>query len=234
MSKKIFVIITILTLVVSFFTGCTKTDGTKTYITLMTVPTEATIPNGLHLDAILSVTNTDPTTGATSNTQFGIFGFTNTQGEVEYYAYGKKESVLNGQTHLMEQGFYRINYAYDGQTIALSLKDGSTSLSKVNAGNGTPTNYEGELPFAFYTPTGQTGLYTFTDASGAAVFRVYETFAGSNGNFFPANADGTMVAGSLPVNATYETTLQSQGSKAASRLLTTPITCQNIPLTFEV
>ena len=235
MSKKTLLVITIITFVVLFFTGCTKDDGTKTYITLMTVPIEATIPNGLHLDAILNITNTDPNNPeAVTNAQFGIFGFTNTQGEVEYYAYGKKESVLNDQIHLIEQGFYHVNYVYDGQTVSLSLKNGSSSLDKVNYGTGTPANYEGDSPFAFYTPTEQTGVYTFTDVTGTTVFRVYETFAGKNGNFFPANTDGTMVPGSLPVNAANEAMLQSQGTKAAARLLTTPINCQNIPFTFEV
>ncbi|MBC3888367.1 hypothetical protein GH810_08595 [Acetobacterium paludosum] len=235
MSKRTFLIITIITFVVLFFTGCVKDDGSKTYITLMSVPMEATVPNGLHLDCILSITNADPNAPETPMTaQFAIFGFTNTQGEVEYYAYGEKKSVLNDQTHLQEEGFYPINFVKDGQNISVSLKEGNSPLAKVNPGTGTPENYQGELPFSFYTPTGQTGMYTFTDASGNIVYRVYAAFSGGTGNFFPANADGTMVSGSLPINKTTETTLQSQGFDAVTNLLTTPISCKEIQFIYAV
>ena len=50
MPKKRFLTIIIISLIVLLFSGCEKTDGSTVYLTLMTVPTEATIPAGLHLD----------------------------------------------------------------------------------------------------------------------------------------------------------------------------------------
>ena len=92
MPKKRFLTIIIISLIVLLFSGCEKTDGSTVYLTLMTVPTEATIPAGLHLDSILSITNPvpDDPNGATTTIQFGVFGFTNTAGEPVYYVYGKK------------------------------------------------------------------------------------------------------------------------------------------------
>jgi len=237
MPKKRFLTIIIISLIVLLFAGCDKSDGSTVYLNLMTVPTEATIPAGLHLDSILSITNPipDDPNGATTTVQFGVFGFTNTAGEPVYYVYGKKESLSGDQSHLMEQGFYRMDYRVDEQNVYLSLKDGSSPLTKVDKGNGIPTVYDGEMPFAFYTPVeGLDGFYTFVDASGVTQYRVYATFLGKNGNFFPASEDGKMIAGSLPINKSVEETLQSQGPGGVSKMITTPITCTNIPTTFVV
>ena len=154
MPKKRFLTIIIISLIVLLFSGCEKTDGSTVYLTLMTVPTEATIPAGLHLDSILSITNPvpDDPNGATTTIQFGVFGFTNTAGEPVYYVYGKKESIAGDQSHLMEQGFYQMDYRVDEQNVYLTLKNGSSPLTKVDKGTGISTIYDGELPFAFYTP----------------------------------------------------------------------------------
>lgn len=237
MPKKRFLTIIIISLIVLLFSGCEKTDGSTVYLTLMTVPTEATIPAGLHLDSILSITNPvpDDPNGATTTIQFGVFGFTNTAGEPVYYVYGKKESIAGDQSHLMEQGFYQMDYRVDEQNVYLTLKDGSSPLTKVDKGNGISTIYDGELPFAFYTPVeGLDGFYTFVDANGTTQYRVYATFLGKNGNFFPASEDGKMIAGALPINKSVEETLQSQGQSGVSKMLTTPITCTNIPTSFVV
>ena len=237
MPKKRFLTIIIIFLIVLLFSGCEKTDGSTVYLTLMTVPTEATIPAGLHLDSILSITNPvpDDPNGATTTIQFGVFGFTNTAGEPVYYVYGKKESIAGDQSHLMEQGFYQMDYRVDEQNVYLTLKDGSSPLTKVDKGNGISTIYDGELPFAFYTPVeGLDGFYTFVDANGTTQYRVYATFLGKNGNFFPASEDGKMIAGALPINKSVEETLQAQGQSGVSKMLTTPITCTNIPTSFVV
>ena len=237
MPKKRFLTIIIISLIVLLFSGCEKTDGSTVYLTLMTVPTEATIPAGLHLDSILSITNPvpDDPNGATTTIQFGVFGFTNTAGEPVYYVYGKKESIAGDQSHLMEQGFYQMDYRVDEQNVYLTLKDGSSPLTKVDKGNGISTIYDGELPFAFYTPVeGLDGFYTFVDANGTTQYRVYATFLGKNGNFFPASEDGKMIAGALPINKSVEETLQAQGQSGVSKMLTTPITCTNIPTSFVV
>lgn len=237
MPKKRFLTIIIISLIVLLSAGCDKTDGSTVYLTLMTVPTEATIPAGLHLDSILSITNPipDDPNGATTTVQFGVFGFTNTAGEPVYYVYGKKESIAGDQSHLMEQGFYQMDYRVDEQNVYFALKDGSSPLTKVDKGNGISTIYDGELPFAFYTPVeGLDGFYTFVDANGTTQYRVYATFLGKNGNFFPASEDGKMIAGALPINKSVEETLQSQGQSGVSKMLTTPITCTNIPTSFVV
>nr|WP_320025266.1 hypothetical protein [uncultured Acetobacterium sp.] len=237
MQKKRFLTIIIISLIVLLFAGCDKEDGTTAYLTFMTVPTSATIPNGLHLDSILSVTNPipDDPNGATTTTQFGVFGFTNIAGEPVYYVYGKKESIAGDQTHLIEQGFYQVDYKVDAQNVYLAIKDSSSTLTKVEKGNGIPTVFNGELPFTFYTPVeGKDGMYTFVDASGATQYRVYATFLGKNGNFFPAAEDGKMVPGALPINKSVEETLYAQGASGVSRMLTTPITCTNIPITYVV
>lgn len=234
---KRFLTIIIISLIVLLFAGCEKTDGSTVYLTLMTVPTEATIPVGLHLDSILSITNPvpDDPNGATTTIRFGVFGFTNTAGEPVYYVYGKKESIAGDQSHLMEQGFYQMDYRVDEQNVYLTLKDGSSPLTKVDKGNGIPSIYNGELPFAFYTPVeGLDGFYTFVDADGATQYRVYATFLGNNGNFFPASEDGKMIAGALPINKSVEETLQAQGQSGVSKMITTPITCTNIPTSFVV
>lgn len=237
MQRQRFLTIIIISLIVLLFAGCDKEDGTTAYITFMTVPTSATIPAGLHLDSILSITNPipDDPNGATTTTQFGVFGFTNIAGEPVYYVYGKKESVAGDQIHLIEQGFYQVNYKVDEQNVILALKDGSSTLTKLEKGNGIPTVFGGELPFAFYTPVeGKDGLYTFVDASGTTQYRVYATFLNKNGNFFPASEDGKMVPGALPINKSVEETLYAQGASGVSRMVTTPITCANIPITFVV
>lgn len=237
MQKKRFLSIIIISLIVFLLAGCDKEDGTTAYLTFMTVPASATIPNGLHLDSILSITNPipDDPNGATTTTQFGVFGFTNIAGEPVYYVYGKKESIAGDQTHLIEQGFYQVDYKVDAQNVYLALKDSSSALSKVEKGNGIPTVFSGELPFTFYTPVeGKEGLYTFVDASGATQYRVYATFLNKNGNFFPATEDGKMVPGALPINKSIEETLYAQGASAASRMMTTPITCTNIPVSYVV
>ncbi len=237
MSKKRFLAIILISLIVLLFAGCDKDDGTTAYLTLMTVPTSATIPNGLHLDSILSITNPipDDPNGATTTVQFGVFGYTNTAGEPVYYVYGKKESISDDQSHLLEQGFYQMDYRVDEQNVYLALKNGSSPLTKVDKGNGVPTVYDGELPFGFYTPVeGKDGFYTFVDANGVTQYRVYATFLNKNGNFFPASEDGQMIAGTLPINKSVEETLQSQGQSAVSKMITTPITCTNIPTTYVV
>lgn len=237
MQRKRFLTIIIISLIVLLFAGCDKEDGTTAYLTFMTVPTSATIPNGLHLDSILSITNPipDDPNGATTTTQFGVFGFTNIAGEPVYYVYGKKESVAGDQTHLIEQGFYQVDYKVDEQNVYLAIKDSSSILTKVEKGNGITTAFDDELPFTFYTPVEEKdGMYTFVDASGVTQYRVYATFLNKNGNFFPATEDGKMVPGSLPINKSVEETLYAQGASGVSRMVTTPITCANIPISYVV
>jgi hypothetical protein len=128
-----------------------------------------------------------------------------------------------------------VEYRVDEQNVYLALKNSSSSLSKVDKGNGIPTTYDGELPFSFYTPVEDVdGFYTFVDANGVTQYRVYATFLGKNGNFFPASEDGKMIAGSLPINKSVEEALQSQGQSGVSNMITTPITCTNIPTTYVV
>lgn len=237
MPKKRFLTIIIISLIVLLFAGCDKDDGTTAYLTLMTVPTSATIPSGLHLDSILSITNPipDDPNGATTTVQFGVFGFTNTAGEPVYYVYGKKESIDGDQSHLIGEGFYQVDYRVDEQSVYLALKNSSSPLTKVDKGNGIPTVYDGELPFGFYTPVeGLDGFYTFVDADGMTQYRVYATFLNKNGNFFPASEDGKMIAGALPINKSVEETLQTQGQSGVSKMITTPITCTNIPTSYVV
>ncbi|MBK5244849.1 MAG: hypothetical protein JJE18_07465 [Eubacteriaceae bacterium] len=237
MLKKSFPIYIIFIVLILLFTGCDQeATGTTTYITLMSVPTEATIPDGLRLDSILNITNTDPETpdAVPLTTQLGIFGYTNKDGEVEYYVYGKKQSVLNEQIHLIEEGFYAVDFSRKDQVINLSLKDLNPPITKIDLGKGIPTNFTGTLPLSFYTPTEQLGVYNFSDASGNTMLRVYSTFLGNNGNFFPASEDGTMIPGSLPVDVILEEKLQTEGSSEASRILTTPINCANIKISYEV
>lgn len=237
MPKKRFLTILIISMIVLLFAGCDKDDGTTAYLTFMTLPTKATIPDGLHLDSILCITNPipDDPNGATTTVQFGVFGFTNTAGEPVYYVYGKKESIDGEQSHLIGEGFYQVDYWVDEQSVYLALKNSDSQLSKVDKGNGITTAYEGELPFAFYTPVeGQAGFYTFVDADGVTQYRVYATFLGKNGNFFPASEDGKMIAGALPVNKSMEAALQSQGQSGVSKMITTPITCTNIPTSYVV
>jgi len=237
MPKKRFLTVIIISLIVLLFAGCNKDDGSTKYLTLMTVPTEATIPAGLHLDSILSITNPipDDPSGATTTIQFGVFGFTNIAGEPVYYVYGKKEAISEGQSHLIGQGFYQVEYQVDEQNVHLALKNSSSALTKVDRGDGITTAYDGELPFAFYTPVeGLNGFYSFVDADGVTQFRVYATFLNKNGNFFPATEDGQMIAGSLPINRSMEETLHAQGQGGVSNLITTPITCANIPTSFVI
>lgn len=237
MPKKSILTFVIIIFIVFLFSGCSKDDGTTSTITLIAVPTEATIPNGLHLNSVLSVTNPIPDNpdGATTTTQLGVFGFTNIAGEPVYYIYGKKESVANGQSHLIDKGFYQVKYSIDPQNVVISIKDSGSPLTKVDGGKGASSVFAGELPFAFYTPVDEKpGLYSFVDVTGATHFRVYATFLEKNGNFFPATEDGQMVPGSLPIDKVSEETLQSQGSGAVSKLITTPIGCSNVPITFSV
>lgn len=237
MLKKTFPIFIIFIILILFFTGCEKeVAGQTTYISLMSVPTEATIPNGLRLDSILSITNTDPDTldAVPTTTQLGVFGYTNRNGAVEYYVYGKKQEVVNDQSHLMEEGFYAVDFSRKDQVVKLSLKDLNSPITKIELGTGTPTNYIDAPPLSFYTPTEQMGVYKFTDADGNTMLRVYATFLGDNGNFFPANEDGTMIPGSLPIDPILEEKLKTEGSNAASRILTTPINCTDIKIYYEV
>lgn len=237
MQRKPFTLLVIFMIFTLLLAGCAKeANGETTKISIMSVPTEATIPNGLRLDSILSISNTDPANpeAPPSTAQLGVFGYTNKKGEVQYYVYGKKEAVDGEAVHLIEQGFYSVNYIRDNGNITLSLKDGTAPISKPDLGVGTPTLYEGELPLNFYTSTEFPGVYTFADANGKTNVRVYSTFLGENGNFFPAAEDGTMVAGSLPINVSTEEILKSEGSNAASRMLTTPIECTNIQTIFQV
>ncbi|MDD3306415.1 MAG: hypothetical protein PHO29_04865 [Acetobacterium sp.] len=237
MPQKKFLTIIIIFMLILLFAGCDKDDGTTAYLTLMTVPTEATIPNGLHLDSILSITNPipDDPNGATTTALVGVFGFTNTAGETVHYVYGKKESISGEQSHLIEKGFYQMDYRVDEQNVYLALKNSSSPLTKVDQGNGLTTAFEGELPFGFYTPVeGIDGFYTFVDPNGVTQYRVYATFLAKNGNFFPATEDGKMIPGALPINKSIEETLYAQGSAAVSQLITTPISCTNIPTTFVV
>lgn len=237
MPKKSILTFIIIALIVFLLSGCNKDDRTTVIITLIAVPTEATIPNGLHLNSILSITNPIPDNpdGETITTQLGVFGFTNLTGEQVYFAYGKKESVSGDQSHLIDKGFYQVNYSIDSQNVGLSLKSSGSPLTKVDGGKGAPSVLAGELPFAFYTPVdGKPGLYSFVDATGATHFRVYATFLEKNENFFPATEDGQMVPGSLPIDKVSEETLQTKGANAVTRLITTPISCTNIPITFQV
>jgi hypothetical protein len=237
MTEKKFLPIIILSLIVLLFTGCDKTDGATVYITFITVPTEATIPNGLRLDSILNITNptTDDPNGPKYTAQFGVFGYTNAAGEPTYCAYGKKESIANNQSHLMEQGFYLVNYSRDNKNVVFSLKDGGSIITKIDKGKGVPTTYSDQPPLPFYTPVeGKTGLYSFVDATGVTQYRVYATFLDKNGNFFPAAEDGEMVPGALPINKAAEELQYTQGTTAVSKLLTTPINCTNIPTSYVV
>ncbi|AFA48260.1 hypothetical protein [Acetobacterium woodii] len=237
MQRKRFIIVIIIPLIVLLFAGCNKDDGSTAYLTFIPLPTEATIPNGLTLDSVLKITNPipDDPTGATTSVRLGVFGFTNVAGDPLYYVYGKKESISGDQSHLLQEGFYQVDYHVDAQNVYLALKDGYSVLTKVDKANGIPTVFTGELPFPFYTPVeGMDGLYTFVDTTGAAHYRVYATFLEKNGNFFPATEDGKMVPGALPINKSVEETLYSQGQAGVSKMMVTAITCNNIPTTYVV
>ncbi|MGV8905817.1 MAG: hypothetical protein ACOH15_04380 [Acetobacterium sp.] len=237
MQKKSFPIFILFIILILIFTGCEKeVDGSTTYISLMSVPTEATIPDGLRLDSILNITNTDPETpdALPATVQLGVFGYTNKDGEVEYYVYGKKQAVLNEQIHLMAKGFYAVDYSREDQAVTMTLKNLESPIQNIKLGKGDPTSYDGAIPLTFYTPTEQLGVYNFSDAEGNTMLRVYATFLGNNGNFFPANEDGSMIPGALPVDPAIEEMLKNEGSDAASRMLTTPIDCTDIKISYEV
>ena len=237
MQKKSFPIFILFIVLIILFTGCEKkVDGETTYISLMSVPTAATIPNGLRLDSILSITNTNPETSDAlpATVQLGVFGYTNQNGEVQYYVYGKRQAILNEQIHLIEEGFYAVDYSRADQVVTMSLKSLESPIQNIALGTGQPTSYDGAIPLTFYTPTDQLGIYNFSDAEGNTMLRVYASFLGNNGNFFPASADGLMIPGSLPVDPKIEEMLKNEGSNAASRMLTTPINCTDIKTYYEV
>jgi|LGVE01.1.fsa_nt_gb hypothetical protein len=237
MPKKMWSLFIILSILLLLFSGCSsKVEDGSTYITLMSVPTKATIPSGLRLDSILSITNTDSENpdAPPITTLIGVFGFTNSDGEVKYYVYGQKQTITGETKYTNEEGFYSVNYLRDNDTVSLSLKDSNAPLYKVNPGTGMPTSYNNDLPLSFYAPTEQLGVYSFTDPSGSIMLRVYSTFLGINGNFFPATDDGIMVSGSLPINLELEEIINNQGSVSASKVITTPINCNNIQFIYEI
>lgn len=215
--------------------GCTqKTGNEEVYISLMSVPSEATIPTGLRLDSILSVTNanTESADAEPFNIQFGVFGYTDNLGNVNYYVYGKKQSISNDEVHLMEEGFYPVDFSKENQAIKLNLASPRKPLDKLDPGTGATSSYSGELPY-YYAETDKPGLYTFIDANGNSMLRCYAIFVDqNNGNFFPATDEGKMISGSLPIDPTVEDCLKTQGSNAASQLLTTPIPCNDIQVVY--
>ncbi|MDI3536348.1 MAG: hypothetical protein PWP16_1297 [Eubacteriaceae bacterium] len=237
MFKKTLSFFTSTIMILCFMTGCTSSaqDYDEAYISLISVPIDATIPDVLTLDSILSVTNPDPNNPEANlpAVTFAVFGYTNEQGEIEYYAYGKKEAVIDGELVQVEEGFYPIGFFRDNNTISVTLDIPAQKMTKSNPGTGTVTAYSDVPPFDFYTATETPGLFTFVDANGNTNFRVYATFD-TGGNFYPANEDGTMITGALPIVSDYETTLQSAGTNAAARLLATPIACTNVQVIYKL
>ncbi|MGL4608002.1 MAG: hypothetical protein ACRCU3_11115 [Eubacteriaceae bacterium] len=237
MQKKRTHLLILLFISILLLSGCTQknTDGI-TYLTLMSVPSEATIPQGLRLDSILSITNSNPDNpeGPPINVQLGIFGYTNITGEVRYYAYGKKQAIQNDEAQVFEQGFYLVNYSRENQVVTLTTDTNQKPLMNLELGTGITTPYQGELPY-YYAETDTPGIYTFVDANGNTMLRSYSTFLDQkNGGFFPANDAGQMIPGALPIDPIMEDCLKTQGSNVASKLLTTPIECQEIQVIYTV
>lgn len=217
--------------------GCNLTaSDQETYLTLMTVPMKATIPDVLSLVCILSVTNPDPANPEVNlpPVSLGVFGFTNMTGEIEYYIYGKKESVEEGNFHLIEEGFFPVDFFRDSENVSVSLRSPISPMDRINPGVGVTTAFEDVLPIDFYNVTEQPGVFNFTSAEGNVLFRTYSTFTNGYGNFYPATEDGKMIKGALPVAADIEATLKNAGTNAAARLLTTPIQCTNVQIVYQL
>lgn len=238
MSKRILLIVIGILLSIYPLLGCNSIESDQeAYLTLMSVPTKATIPDVLSLVCILSVTNPDPTNPEANlpPVTLGIFGFTNSKGEVEYYSYGKKESVDEGEFHLIEEGFFPIDFYRDETNVSVNLKSPVSPLSKSNPGIGVTTAYEDVPPFDFYQATDQPGFYTFTSAMGNTIYRVYARFEISKiANFYPATEDGTMISGALPVVDIFEAALVNAGYNGAARLFATPVECSNVQIIYQL
>ncbi|WKY48720.1 hypothetical protein Q5O24_05230 [Eubacteriaceae bacterium ES3] len=237
MLKKTRTIYISIILILCFFTGCTTSAESyqESYLTLISVPIDASIPAVLSLDCILTVTNPDPANPEVNlaPATFAVFGYTNSSGEIEYYSYAKKEAVVNDAWVQVEEGFYRVEMHRDSNNISVTLTTPAVRFNNADPGSGTVTAYEDVLPLDFYTPTEIPGLYSFIDANGNNNFRVYATFE-TNSNFYPANEDGTMVSGALPVVPEYDALLQSGGINAAALFLATPIACTNVQVNYKV
>ncbi len=218
--------------------GCNliKNDQ-ESYLTLMTVPSNASVPDVFTLVSILNVTNPDPNNPEANLAPvlLGVFGFTNTSGEVEYYAYGKKEGVADDTFYLIEEGFFPITYFQDGNTVSINLKTPVSPLSKAKPGVGVTTPYEDVLPYDFYTPTDQAGFYSFTSATGETILRVYAKFEPSGiANFYPATEEAKMIKGALPIVDGFEVGLINAGYNGAARLVTTPVDCSNVQIIYQL
>lgn len=238
MSKKILVLFIGILLSIFPLSGCDFIkDDQGAYLTLMTVPSNASVPDILTLVSILNVTNPDPNNPEANlpPVLLGIFGFTNTSGEVEHYAYGKKEGVNENGFYLIEEGFFPIIYFQDGNTVSINLKTPVSPLSNAKPGLGVTSPYEDVLPYDFYTPTDQAGFYTFTSATGETILRVYATFEPSGiTNFYPASEEGKMIKGALPIVDAFEVGLINAGYNGAARLVTTPIDCSNVQIVYQL
>lgn len=236
MSKRI--LLSFFTILIFTFclSGCNLSENNhETYLSLMTVPSNADVPDILTLVSILNITNPDPNNPEANlpPVLLGIFGFTNSTGEIEYYAYGKKEAIDEGGSHLIEEGFFPIDFSHELDTVSINLKSPVFPLSKGNPGVGVTTAYNDVLPYDFYTATDQAGFYSFTSATGDTILRVYARFEAKGiANFYPATEDGQMIRGALPVVDGFEVGLVNAGYNGAARLMTTPIDCTNVQVVY--
>ncbi len=238
MTKRILLSSICILLCIFPLSACNLSRGDQeNYLSLMTVPTNATVPDVLNLVCILNIINPDPNNPEANlpPVLLGIFGFTNVTGEIEYYAYGKKEAVYEDEFHLIEEGFFPIDFFRDGNVVSINLKNPVSPLYKGDPGVGVTTAYEDVLPYDFYTPTEQPGFYTFTSATGETILRVYAKFEPKGiANFYPATEEAKMVRGALPVADGFEVGLVNAGYNGAARVLTTPIDCSNVQVVYQL
>lgn len=238
MSKRSLVAIISFVLCLFSLVGCDLAENyEETYLNLITVPAKVTMPNALNLVCILNVTNPDPNNPETSlpPVSLGIFGYTTTTGEIDYFAYGEKKAVEEGELFLIEEGFYPIDFSRDGNTVSIDLKSPVTPLDKAKPGIGVTTAYNDAPPYDFYVATDIPGLYTFTSATGDANFRAFARFEASGIEaFYPATEDGTMLKGALPINGAFEIALINAGYNGAARLVTIPVECTNVQISYQL
>lgn len=125
-----------------------------------------------------------------------VFAFTDTEGEVQYRAYASYHIYYNDEIKETVGGLYPITVTENESGAAIELKEGAKAVELENEpfGKCVPSEVlEGTRIRSSFTKAEKTGLYSNGDS-----YIVYGAFIGSEPEFYPADAEGEMIAGSLP------------------------------------
>ncbi|MEG1523650.1 MAG: L,D-transpeptidase [Clostridia bacterium] len=159
-----------------------------------TEPTVQTMPEGYDVPkAYSTVANAELPESIT------LFRFTDQNGSLAYRVFAAYDEMTNGMKTRTITGFY------PSDETGVLLGTEAADPAQESYGQCTPLMLPENVRMRkAYMPTGKTGHFQSTDAEhpGYLVYGAFDIDDAAEGVFYPANADGAMIPGSLPIDYT--------------------------------